>query len=131
MTDPQVPVPDPFAMWREWVAQSERQWNALLNQAMGTDQYGQSLARFMELYLGLQKSMGEAMGRYFTALNIPTRTDVLALGQRLSGIEERLAGLEASLERLGAARRTDGEGATTPARPRRTKTPPSTGESAL
>jgi len=94
VTDPRIPIADPFAMWREWVAQSERQWNALLNEAMTTDQYGQSLGRFMELYLVMQKSLGEAMGRYFTALNIPTRGDVLALGQRLSAIEERLTRLE-------------------------------------
>ena len=129
MTDPRIPIADPFAMWREWVAQSERQWNALLNEAMTTDQYGQSLGRFMELYLVMQKSLGEAMGRYFTALNIPTRGDVLALGQRLSAIEERLTRLEASLERLGTAR-ADGEGAAAPVRrPPRTKTPaPAGGE---
>src|SRR5580765_4187890 len=37
VTDPASPIPDPVAAWRSWISQSEQQWNALLNQAMGSD----------------------------------------------------------------------------------------------
>jgi hypothetical protein len=114
-------VPDPFAIWREWVAQSERQWNTFLNQAMATEQYGQSLGKFMELSLAMQKAMSDTMGRYLSALNVPTRADVLALGERLSAIEERLVSIEARLGRPSA----DGPdgGAVAAPRPPRTKKP--------
>ena len=33
---PDTTTPDPFAMWRDWLSNSERQWNSFLNQAMST-----------------------------------------------------------------------------------------------
>ena len=124
MADQTSPAPDPFAMWREWVAQSEKQWNTFLNQAMATDQFSQSSGRFMDLYVNMQKGMNEAMGRYLTTLNLPTRADMLALGDRLRAIEEQLTRIEAGLE----PRRPGGEQASessllTVSRPPRTKRP--------
>ncbi|MBA4179262.1 MAG: hypothetical protein C0506_01610 [Anaerolinea sp.] len=84
-------------MWREWVGNSERQWNAFLNNAMATHEFSQTLGRLMDVYLNMQKSMNDVMGRYFTALNIPTRSDVVALGERLTLIEERLGNIESAL----------------------------------
>lgn len=129
MTQPGTPASsDPFALWREWVSNSERQWNAFLNEAMSTEQFSQSMGRFMDMYLNLQQSMTDVMGRYFTALNMPTRTDVLSLGARLSAIEERLASLESAIGRLAPPPpQREGAPATAPAppRPARTKKPPS------
>jgi polyhydroxyalkanoic acid synthase PhaR subunit len=97
MTQPQASYPDPLEMWRNWLTESERQWNGFLNQAMATDEFSQTMGRFMDVYLNMQKSMSEAMSRYLTALNLPTRTDVLAIGDRLSAVEERLASLETAV----------------------------------
>ncbi len=116
-------APDPFAMWREWVTQSERQWNAFLNEAMATEQFSQSLGRMMDVYLNMQKSMNEMMGRYFTALNMPTRTDVLSLGNRLSEIEERLASLETAVLALQPGALARATGAAPIPRPPRTRKP--------
>ena len=127
MTQPGTPATDPFALWRDWLSNSERQWNAFLNEAMSTDQFSQSMGRFMDVYLNLQKSMNETMGRYFSVLNMPTRTDVLSLGTRLSAIEERLTALEAATARLAPPTAAAADRASTAAAPRpaRTKKPPS------
>ena len=93
MDEPASPIPDPMAAWRTFVTQSEQQWNAFLNQAMGTDQYSQALGRMMETYAGMQKTMADQMARYLGALNMPTRSDVMTLGDRLAMIEDRLAGI--------------------------------------
>ena len=90
---------DPFAMWRDWVSQSERQWNTFFNNAMATDEFSQSLGKFMDVYLGMQKTMNETMSRYLSSMNVPTRDDVLGLGHRLSAIEERLTAIENALPR--------------------------------
>jgi hypothetical protein len=127
VTDQRPAVPDPMAMWRDWVAQSERQWNAFFNEVMGTDQYTQTMSRFTDMYVSGQKSLGEAMGRYFTALNVATRTDVLALGERLVAIEDRLAALDTTL-RSSPQRDEPRSTPTSVARPPRTKKPPSVGE---
>ena len=105
MADPASPIPDPVAAWRSWISQSEQQWNALLNQAMGSDQYSQWMGRMMETYVMMQKNMAESMSRYLGALNMPTRTDILTLGDRLAMIEDRLAGIERMLTGTGTARR--------------------------
>ena len=126
MTDERPPVPDPMALWREWVAQSERQWNKFFNDVMGTDQYNQAMSRFMDLYLNNQKTLGETMGRYLTGLNVATHSDVLAIGERLAAIDDRLTAIE---RRLGGPSGGDDASpspvstATAP-RPPRTKKPP-------
>jgi polyhydroxyalkanoic acid synthase PhaR subunit len=112
---------DPFAWWREWLVQSERQWNTALNELMGTDQFASSMGRWMELYLGVQKNLNETLGRALTGMNVPNRDDVAELGQRLSAIEERLARIETMIERGTGVSAT----ATERRRPPRTRKPPS------
>ena len=113
---------DPFAMWRDWVSQSERQWNAFLNNAMSTDEFSQSMGRMMDVYLGMQKNMNETMGRYFSALNIPSRNDILSLGDRLGAIEDRLTSIESALGGLKAGKAAAGDEPIAP-RPPRTRKP--------
>ncbi len=113
-------TPDPMQMWREWVDQSERQWNSVLNEFMSTEQFGQASSKMMEAFLGMQSSMNEASQRYFSALNLPTRTDILSLGDRLAAIEGTLAELSSRLEALQPAGSTTRKGPSRP-RPKRTK----------
>lgn len=115
-------VPDPLAMWRDWVATSERQWNAFLNNAMATDEFSQAMGRFMDVYLNMQKNMNEVMGRYLQTANIPTRSDILALGERLSQIEDRIGRIEDAL--LASKVAAAAPPAATAVRPPRTKKPP-------
>ncbi|MEP7215935.1 MAG: hypothetical protein ABI782_06745 [Anaerolineaceae bacterium] len=118
---------DPFEMWRDWMANSERQLNGFLNNAMSTDQFTQSMGQLMDVYLNLQKSMNEVMGRTFSALNLPTRTDILSLGERLSAIEDRLGAIESGLTALKSAPAVKAGIAAVPVaavpRPPRTKKP--------
>lgn len=114
-------IADLSAAWREWATRSERQWNEFFNQLMGTEEFSQSLGRNLDVFLHFQKTMNEAMGSWFMAMNVPTRTDVLALGDRLLAIENRLAAMEARLSDMEGAASPDGEAARP--RPRRTKRP--------
>jgi hypothetical protein len=123
VAEPTSPIPDPAAAWRAWVEQSEQQWNAFLNHAMGTEQYGQSVGRLMETYVTMQKQLGGAMGRYLSALNLPSRADVLALGERLAGIEDRLAAIERALADSAAPSASGGHGVAPVTRPPRTRQP--------
>jgi len=84
-------------MWREWMSESERQVNSFLNEAMGTEQFSQGMGQFMDVYLNMQKTMSDSFGRYLSAFNMPSRTDILDLANRLTYIEERLTGIETTL----------------------------------
>ena len=113
-------TPDPFQLWRSWLDESERQWNSVLNEWMSSDEFGQVSGKVMEGMLALQASFNQATQRYFSLINLPTRTDLLSMSERLSGIEERLARIEASLEGLAVAKGSTTRGSSR-SRPPRTK----------
>lgn len=115
-------APDPFALWRDWLSQSERQWNEFFNEMMGTDEFGHAMGSMMEAYLNTQRNFSDAFGRYFSSINMPTRTDILTLGNRLTEIEERLTNIETILR--GFAPAPAGEAEAPKKRPARTKKPP-------
>jgi polyhydroxyalkanoic acid synthase PhaR subunit len=123
VADQKSPAVDPFAAWRDWLDQTERQLNTFFNQVMGTEQYARFLGQFNDFSLNMQKNMGEAIGRYFASLNLPTREDLATLGQRLNAVEQRLAAIERNNP---SAAWTGVASAATP-RPPRTRKPPSAG----
>ncbi len=119
---------DPIAAWRDWMNQSERQWNSFLNEAMATDEFSRSMGRGMDMFLNAQGQMNEALGRILTSMNIPTRTDVMAIADRLASIEERLLSIEMQLTAArvnGAATAVDSATSAriAPERPPRTRKP--------
>jgi polyhydroxyalkanoic acid synthase PhaR subunit len=93
VADQNRPGPDPFTAWRDWLNQAERQLNSLFNEVMGTEQYTRFMGQFNDLSMNMQKNMNETMGRYLSSLNLPTRDDLAALGQRLAAIEDRLGAI--------------------------------------
>lgn len=123
MADQRNSTFDPLASWRNWLSDAETRWNGFFNQMMGTDQFSRVMSRFTELSLNMQKTMAEAMGQYFSALNLPTRADVISQGERLSSIEERLTSIEASLARLAGAGDAPDGASIAIRRPPRTKQP--------
>lgn len=113
---------DPFQVWREWLTESERQWNTVLTEAMATEHFTGGMGSMMDMYLNGQKTLNETLGRYLSALNLPTRSDILDLGHRLSEIERRLDTIQTSIE----SRPSPGPSAAaaeSPARPPRTRKP--------
>ena len=108
-------------IWREWLTQSERQMNAFLSESMNTDAAGRGMGSFVEMYAVFQRNLAQAMERYLTMMNIPTRADITALAETLRSIEERLSRIEETL--LIAAEAVDGyeraEQVREPARTRR------------
>jgi polyhydroxyalkanoic acid synthase PhaR subunit len=124
----QAPTEDPFTFWRSWLADSERQWNSFLNQAMSSEEFSQSLGRLTDVYLDTQRGLNDTMGRYLQALSMPTRTDVLSIASRLNEVEERLASIERLLTRVAASLEGDPGAQHSPeaapiVRPPRTKRP--------
>jgi hypothetical protein len=119
------PGNDPLAPWRELVSQWEKNVNALANTTMASDEYSSSMHGAMGATLKIQQTMKDAMAAYLANANLPSRTEVLALGERLTGVEARLDRITTLLERIAAT--TAGESAAAPPpapRPPRTKSPP-------
>ena len=96
---PQQPPPDPLTMWRDWAQQAEEQWNQYLNQMMGTEAFASTMGRSMEAMLALQTRLAEQFEATLRAWNLPTRSDLAALAERMTVIEQRLDHLTELLER--------------------------------
>jgi hypothetical protein len=66
------------------------------------------------------------MATYLASANLPSRAEVLAIAERIGGVEARLDRMNALLERIAAAPcgETGVEAPPARARPPRTKSPP-------
>lgn len=94
------PKKDPAALWREMVVQWEQSVNALATQVMATGEFSWDMNWMMGVSLRMQKVMQEMRGRYFDALDLTTKDDLKALGERLQSMKAQLRLMAASLERL-------------------------------
>jgi Poly(R)-hydroxyalkanoic acid synthase subunit (PHA_synth_III_E) len=98
---PRIPTPqDLLGPWRQMAEQAEQQWNQIFNQAMGTEAFASMMGRYMEGYLAFQQSLARNVERYMQSLNLPTRTDITAIGERLASMEAQLSALAAEQRRL-------------------------------
>jgi len=114
-------TPDMMQLWRDWLTQTERQFNAFTAESMGSESFARSIGGVMEAYTSIQRLMTEVMQRYLTFMNMPSRVDIVGLAETLQQIDERLRRIEETLQI--AAEHVDGapEAVSEPAR---TRVPP-------
>lgn len=119
MPNPSSPL-DPFAMWREMLSQWEKGTNDFANRATESDAFAEGMHKLMGTSLSAKKFSDELSTRMLVALNLPSRADVEALGERLASIEDRLIEVTRALETVTGTSVVRSAG---PA-PRRTRQPP-------
>ncbi|HLB23749.1 MAG TPA: hypothetical protein VJP07_06620 [Dehalococcoidia bacterium] len=122
---------NPLDMWRQFITDSERQWNAFFKDVLGTDGFSSAMNTWVEASLTVQRMVADQLERYYAAFNIPTHNDLVALGERMKAIEETLARLETQIAAAPVRARASTRASKTatikpPVRqkPRRTKRPP-------
>ena len=120
-------TPDPMALWRDMLSQWETNVNALANKTMASDEYSSSMHGAMGGMLKLQDTMKQFMATYLANANLPSRAEVLAIAERIGGVEARLDRIVSLLERISAAPRADtiAPAATAPSAPPPAAAPPS------
>ena len=97
---------NPLDLWRQFITDSERQWNGFFKDVLGTDAFSTSMNAWVEASLTVQRMIADQLERYYTAFNIPTHGDLVALGERMKAIEDTLARIEASMAPADAVSRT-------------------------
>lgn len=126
---------NPMALWRDWFVKSEKAWSQALTDLMGDERFSKGMGRYMQEALHTHRMFSESMSQYLANLNLPSRSDVLELSDRLGQIEDTLAAIQVELreQRIQLARAHTGaaagdvssaSGASAP-RPARTRRPPS------
>lgn len=118
-------APDIMELWRKWLTQSERQFNTFSNEVMNNEAYARTLGGYMELHAAIQRMMADGMQRYLSFINVPSRSDVVGLGEALRVIENRLARIEEMLQIAAEVVDTRERGPLPGSEPARTRRPPS------
>ncbi len=112
---------NPLELWRQFITDSERQWNGFFRDVLGSDTASSAMNTWMEASLTVQRMVADNLERYYTTFNIPTHQDLMALGERMKVIEDTLARIEAA---LSAAMPQEMKRVQARRKPARTKRPP-------
>lgn len=114
---------DPMRMMREWFVKSEQMYSDAMTEVMGDERFSKTTGRYMQETMHMQKMFGEAMGQYLANLNLPSRTEVVEIKERVTSIE---ATLDSILVELRALRAQSAADTSAPAKkkPARTKKAP-------
>lgn len=117
---------NPLDSWRQFITDSERQWNGFFKEVLGTDTFSSAMNTWVEGALTMQRMVADNLERYYNTFNIPSHQDLVALGERMKAIEETLARIESALEVASpeAAKQLKAR-----PKPARTKRPPATAKS--
>jgi len=90
-------IQNPLDTWRQFITDSERQWNGFFKDVLGTDTMSSAMGTWVEASLTVQRMVADNLERYYTTFNIPTHNDLVALGERMKAIEDALTRLEAAV----------------------------------
>ena len=112
---------NPPADFSELVTQWERNFNEFSNQIMGTPEFAKSMNQFQNMQMEYQKSFSEAMAQQLSTFNMPSRDEVVSIGEQLTQIDLRLSRIEKALEKSDA---TPDKPALKRKAPARTRKPP-------
>ena len=91
---------DPLHAWREWYQKSEKQWSDALSSLLGSEKFAQATGKYAQEAMHLHRMFNEAMAQYLSAINVPSRSDLTELGERLGQLEDALAGLQVEVRHL-------------------------------
>jgi polyhydroxyalkanoate synthesis regulator phasin len=79
-------------------------WSKVMSDMVNSEEYAEANAKMLDNYLTLSAPLREALERTMTKtlthLNMPTRSDITGLAERLTAIEMKLDDLDAKLDGL-------------------------------
>ena len=108
---------NPQQSFSNMVTEWERNFDAFANQVMGTEAYSQAMNEMQKAQLTYQQGLAQVMAQQLSALNMPTREDVLQIAEMLRQLDRRVERIEEKLALNDAPKRSANK-------PARTKQPP-------
>lgn len=115
---------DPMRMMREWFVKSEQMYSDAMTEVMGDERFSKTTGRYMQEALHMQRMFGEAMGQYLANLNLPSRTEVVEIKERVSNMEATLDSILVEMRAIRAAQASGSTDAPVKKKPARTKKAP-------
>ena len=114
---------DPMEVWHTFLGEMEKGFNSFANQTMGSPEFSRVMGQMTGASAGASKAFGDAMEKYLTGMNLPSRAQMMSMGERLQTIESQLHEIKALLNRVHADVVAE-QGGGAP-KPPRTRQPPS------
>jgi hypothetical protein len=128
VVDPEVPMADksndPVAIWQTMIGEMEKGFNAFANQAMTSPEFSRAVNQAGGVAAGAQKQLGDLMEKYLVSMNLPSRSQMVGMAERLQSIEGQLNEIKALLHQVHGA--SSGANPASP-KPPRTRRPPAAG----
>ena len=118
---------DPVALWQNMIAEMEKGFNAFANQAMASPQFSKVVNQVGGATAGAQKQLSELMEKYLLTMNLPSRSQMTGMAERLQSIEGQLSEIKAMLHQMQSTAAGTSGGPPQAPKPPRTKRPPSAG----
>jgi hypothetical protein len=98
---------DPTGMFKSLRDANVDAWSKMMIQLVNTDAYAKATGTMLDSWLSTStpfyKAMEAALTQLVTNLQMPCRSDVIRLAERLTNIEMKLDDLDAKLEELQRA----------------------------
>jgi SMC interacting uncharacterized protein involved in chromosome segregation len=119
---------DPVVLWQTMIGEMEKGFNAFANQAMASPEFSKVVNQVGGVTAGAQKQLGDLMEKYLVSMNLPSRAQMVSMGERLQSIEGQLNEIKALLHQVhnNSSAPDSGYGASRP--PRTKRPPPASGE---
>lgn len=88
---------NPIRLWREWIVKSEKMWSDAITDVMGNPQMSAGMGRSMQEFLHMHRMFSESVAQYLSALNLPSRSDILDLSDRIGQLEDAVGAISVDL----------------------------------
>ena len=94
---------NPVAMWRDWIVKSEQQWSETMSKMLKDERTAGPLSKQIDEARMMQRQFSEMAQMALAAANLPSRTDLEMLDERMGRLEDGFAAVCAELSQLRAA----------------------------
>jgi hypothetical protein len=109
--------PDLGNLWRDLLRQWEDAGNSLGTDAMKSPEFSKFMNHATNSSAALQRVFADISARYLAALNLPTKSDITAITERLHAIEQRIEEMQLAMAE-GQSQGPSGRGFVKPTRNR-------------
>ena len=112
--------PDFGNLWRDLLRQWEDAGNSLGTDAMKSPEFSKFMNQATSSSAALQRVFADLSAKYLAALNLPTKSDITAIAERLQAIERRIEEMQLTM----AEHQSQGPRSPSFVKPTRNRQPP-------
>jgi polyhydroxyalkanoic acid synthase PhaR subunit len=95
---------EPFAQMIQFYDAMSKTWSKAMSEAVASESFAKSMGEQLEGSLDtlslIQNQMGAITEKYLEQMNLPTRKDLISLGERLTRIEMVIDDLDSKLDEV-------------------------------